>query len=53
MTSCRSDAPGASAIEILRATDLIRSCIVDRQNGLIRSLAGTSQYGMQTLTNHL
>lgn len=48
----RSDAPGrVPAIEILRTTELIRSCIVDPdKTRLIREAlaAGTSQYGMQT-----
>jgi twitching motility protein PilT len=48
----RSDAPGrVPAIEILRATELIRSCVVDPdKTRLLREAiaAGTSQYGMQT-----
>jgi twitching motility protein PilT len=48
----RSDTPGrVPAIEILRTTELIRSCIVDPdKTRLIREAlaAGTSQYGMQT-----
>ncbi len=48
----RSDVPGRiPAIEILRTTDFIRSCILDpEKTGLLREAiaAGTSQYGMQT-----
>jgi twitching motility protein PilT len=48
----RSDGPGrVPAIEILRATDFIKSCIVDPdKTRLLREAiaAGTSQYGMQT-----
>jgi twitching motility protein PilT len=48
----RTDTPGrVPAIEVLRATDLIRSCIVDpEKTRLLREAiaAGTSQYGMQT-----
>jgi twitching motility protein PilT len=48
----RSDTAGrVPAIEVLRATDFIRSCIVDpEKTRLLREAiaAGTSQYGMQT-----
>jgi twitching motility protein PilT len=48
----RSDVAGRiPAIEILRTTDFIRSCILDpEKTGLLREAiaAGTSQYGMQT-----
>lgn len=48
----RSDGPGrVPAIEILRTTDFIKSCIVDpEKTRLLREAiaAGTSQYGMQT-----
>jgi twitching motility protein PilT len=48
----RSDSPGrVPAIEILRTTDFIKSCIVDPdKTRLLREAiaAGTSQYGMQT-----
>jgi twitching motility protein PilT len=48
----RSDSPGrVPAIEILRTTEMIRSCILDpEKTRLLREAiaAGTSQYGMQT-----
>jgi twitching motility protein PilT len=48
----RSDASGrVPAIEILRTTEMIRSCILDpEKTRLLREAiaAGTSQYGMQT-----
>lgn len=48
----RSDVPGrVPAIEILRTTDFVRTCIVDPdKTRLLREAiaAGTSQYGMQT-----
>ncbi len=48
----RSDVPGrVPAIEVLRTTELIRSCILDpEKTRLLREAiaAGTSQYGMQT-----
>ncbi len=48
----RSDAAGrVPAIEIMRVTDFIRSCILDPdKTRLLRGAiaAGTSQYGMQT-----
>jgi twitching motility protein PilT len=48
----RSDTPGrVPAVEVLRATDFIKSCIVDAdKTRLLREAiaAGTSQYGMQT-----
>jgi twitching motility protein PilT len=48
----RSDGPGrVPAIEIMRATDLINSCITDPDKTRLLHeaiAAGTSQYGMQT-----
>ena len=48
----RSDAPGrVPAVEVMRTTEMIRSCILDSEKTrLLREAiaAGTSQYGMQT-----